>query len=78
MTEPKFCDGDVITVAGLYDDGTQAPNEGPYDAKPLQQWRLKGPTKSDDITAYQLIPINRDGTVQSFRASTADYRVVQE
>jgi hypothetical protein len=65
--------GDVLTIAGLYDDGTCERNETPPDrystTKAEQIWRVRyiGP---DGIN---LQPLNQDGSVQEFNDAYGDF-----
>ena len=65
--------GDVITVAGLYDDGTCEKNDtSPSEystTKQPQKWRVRyiGPE------GVNLQPLNQDGTVQDFNDAYGDF-----
>ncbi len=62
--------GDVISVAGVYADGTHAPDAGPINpAKPVQSWRVVE-FDGDDV---RLQPLNPDGTVNHFLDATGEY-----
>jgi hypothetical protein len=65
--------GDVLSIAGLYDDGTREQNDTPpedYDTtKTPQQWRVRyiGPE------GINLQPLNRDGSVQAFNDAVGEF-----
>lgn len=70
-----FQAGDVITIAGKYADGTQAPNEGPIDhTRPMKKWRVI----EVNGKAVRLQPLNEDGTVDAFNNCVGDFRIVTE
>lgn len=76
MSDPSLCmNGDVVTIGGIYNDGTHAPNEGPYDAKPLQRFRLEGGPASGDISAYRLVPIDENGQEIAAWTWAGEYRI---
>lgn len=53
--------GDLITIAGLYADGSQERNDTPrehYANKPEQFWRCDTPTQG----AMNIQPVHADGT----------------
>ncbi len=51
--------GDIITIAGVYADGTTAKYEGPYDQKPLRYMQAVGPEGDHDITMFKLVDITK-------------------
>lgn len=69
--------GDIITIAGVYSDGTHAKNEGPYDEKPLQRFELRGPEGQHDIAMFQLIPIDDEGNEITEWTWAGEYRIVR-
>lgn len=68
MSAPEhFQLGDVISIAGLYADGTKEQNDTPrelYADKPEQIWRVAfiGPH------GVKLVPLKADGSVDEFNA----------
>lgn len=66
--------GDVITIDGVYDDGTHAPNAGPIDqTKPRQLWRVKAFEHGNPV----LQPLNADGSVQVFNDAAGEFKIMR-
>jgi len=64
--------GDVITINGLYADGTREKNETPpseYQNKPLQKWRVV----IVEPHGVKIRPLNADGTLGNFNDAFGDY-----
>lgn len=63
---PMFNLGDVITISGVYEDGTQEDNRTSpelYQNKPLQHFKVdKLLGDPEGIRGTQLAPIHADGT----------------
>lgn len=68
--QAHFQIGDVIDIAGVYADGTHAPNEGPIDAtKPVKLWRVR----YVGLEGVRLQPLNADKSVDFFNDACGEY-----
>lgn len=59
-------DGDILTVNGMYADGTYERDDTPpaaYANKPLKRFRAKVAVDVNGIRAVQMIPLNDDDTI---------------
>jgi hypothetical protein len=73
--QDNFKVGDVISIAGLYADGTKERDETPrsaYANKPEQRWRVT----YVGLIGVRLVPILPDGTLDVSNALGAEYWIL--
>ena len=72
--DERFRVGDIVSIGGVYADGTFRRNIDPIDPqKPLKRWRVRG----IDSGALDLQPLMADGSVDAFNDAGGAFRITR-